>query len=181
MLLSPKIPTTLKNHDDLPVPNADPGEAEPQSQMNRAGTTSNPGCLADDSPPPLATSQGPHSSKPAINLEELAEMAHLEDIKLEMGFIGALQVVSIDDEHNRLSKEAVEHLQNPPTAPVDVSNPDFHLGLDLFLTQIKSSQETYTSMCEAILHHHPKDNIPCDQMKHCIAKVTGVMLIIVKC
>ena len=60
-----------------------------------------------------------------INLQELAELTCLEDIKSTMAFIQALQVASLDDEHNGLSKDTVKHLQNPPTSPIGVKNPNF--------------------------------------------------------
>ena len=144
-----------------------------------AGTPGDPGCLADSPAPPPTPVRGPQSSESAFNLEELAEVVCLGDIKLVMDFIQALRVASLDDEHNRLSKDAVECLQDPPTAPVDPSDRDFRLGLDLFLTHLKSSQETYTLTREAILRRHPDDNIPSyDQMKRRISEITGVVPIV---
>lgn len=146
------------------------------NETNDAGVRADPGCLEETPPPPPA---GQHLSESEINLDELADLARLSDIKLAMDFIRALEVASLDDEHNRLSEDAVERLRNPPTSPVDVSDPDFRLALDLFLAHLQSSQESYTLTREAILRRHPDDNIPSyDQMKRRIAEVTGVVPII---
>lgn len=79
-----------------------------------------------------------------IGLEELSDLARLENIKLTMKFIQALEGASLDDENSGLDADTLHRLRNPPTSCVDLSDPDFRLGLDLFLASIKSSQDTYT-------------------------------------
>ena len=93
-----------------------------------------PGCLLD---------QPPVLPPPAVGLEELADLACLKDIKLTMEFIRALDSATLDDEYSQLDADTLECLQNPPTFPDDVSDPDFHLGLDLFLANINAAQDAY--------------------------------------
>lgn len=112
-------------------PDTSTEKPEPWNETNEAGIPGDPGWLADDSPPPPVTSQGPHSSKPVIDLEELTEIAHLGDIKLAMGFIQALQVVSLDDEHKMLSWTSPESPNS--THCLDLSDPDFCLAWIYFL------------------------------------------------
>jgi hypothetical protein len=62
---------------------------------------------------------------------------------------------------------------------VNLTDPDLHLGLDLFLASIKSSQDTYTMSQDAIIQCHPDDDIPTyDQMKWYITEITGVVPIV---
>ncbi|KAF8805539.1 hypothetical protein BYT27DRAFT_7224792 [Phlegmacium glaucopus] len=74
---------------------------------------------------------------------------------------GSLKVASLDDDNNRLDKEAVEHLRNPPTLPAD------------------STQENYNLTWRAVLHRHPDNTIPSyEQMKCQVAEITGVVPIV---
>ena len=121
----------------------------------------------------------PQPPEPAIDLEELSELASLRNLQLTMEFVQALEAASLDDEHSRLSEDVLERLRNPVTSCPDVSDPDFRLGLDLFLANINSSQDAYTASRSAILRRHPDDDIPSySQMKQRIAEITGVVPII---
>jgi hypothetical protein len=79
-----------------------------------------------------------------IDLEELSAVAKLDHIKQAMEFIHALENASLDDRFSKLGPKALQRLQNPPTSPADIASPDLRLGLDLFLSTINSSQQTYT-------------------------------------
>jgi hypothetical protein len=138
--------------------------------LNTTGETpivGDAGCLEEQVPPQASL------------FVELSDLARLKDIKLSMEFIKALESASLDDEHNRLESHYIHRLRNPPTSRADVTDPDFRLGLDLFLASIKSSQDTYTLSRDAILRRHPDDEIPSyDQMKRRIAEITGVVSIV---
>ena len=114
-----------------------------------------------------------------IDLDELTELACLEDIKSTAAFIQALQAASpLDDGHNGLGKDTVERLRNPPTPPAD-AKPNFRLGLDTLLAHLNSSQDTHAMTRAAVLHRHPGDDLPsCDRMKCRIAEVTGIVPVI---
>ena len=108
----------------------------PHGVLQTAGPA-DPGCLEEEQ-------QDPAPSNYTTGLEELSNLAKLKDIKLTMEFIKALDGASLDNEHSRLDADTLHHLRNPPTSHVDLTDPDLHLGLDLFLASIKSSQDTYT-------------------------------------
>ena len=82
-------------------------------------------------------------------------------------FIKALQLASLDDEHNNMDPKWLHRLRNPPNQSFDIKNhPDLHLSLDIFLASMTSSVDTYVMMREAILRRHPEDQIPSyDQLK----------------
>src|SRR6202142_2081176 len=118
-------------------------------------------------------------SRTDFELEELSDIAQLDDMKIAMGFICAIENTSLDDDDCRLGEEAIDRLRHPPQQPVDIDSPDLRLGLDLFNSLSNSSQETYTSVRQAILRRHPEDNIPSyDQIKHQVAEITGVVSIV---
>ena len=110
--------------------------ANSDSQM-QIRVNNDPGCLLD------RPEVSPVLPPPAVRLEELSDLACLKDIKLTMEFIRALDSATLDDEYSHLDSDTLERLRNPPTSPANVSNPDFCLGLDLFLASLNTSQDTY--------------------------------------
>lgn len=80
-----------------------------------------------------------------IDLDELSALAKLNHIKQAMEFIHALEGASLDDGVSKLDPEALHCLRHPLTCSAEIMSPDLHLGLDLFLSTINSSQQTYTS------------------------------------
>jgi hypothetical protein len=140
------------------------------------------GCLAQDEDEVTHPTQDrdlESSSAAYVDLEDLSNLACLKDMKIAMEYIRALEVASLDDDNNHLDKDTVERLRNPRTSPIDVSDPNFRLGLDLFLASIKTTQENYNLTREAVLRRHPADTIPSyDQMKRRVAEITGVVPII---
>lgn len=167
--------------DELGYGNEDTSNATGGIQRSEV-SAQDPGCLDDIAQSDDAQATGFENQEThhlQVDLEELASLAHLQDIKITMEFIQALEAASLDDEHNRLDEETVKRLRNPHTKPVDVSNPDLRLGLDLFLNSIKSAQENYSATRSAILRRHPDDDIPSyDRMKRQVAEITGVVPII---
>lgn len=114
-----------------------------------------------------------------INLEELSNIAQLQDIKTTMEFIRALEEASLDGPHSHLDEATIMRLRNPPMTPANVSDPDLRLGLDLFLATVNSSQNTYSAAWDAILRCHPDDKVPSyDQIKCRIAEISGVVPIV---
>ncbi|KAF8811705.1 hypothetical protein BYT27DRAFT_7221374 [Phlegmacium glaucopus] len=105
----------------------------------------------------------------------LSDLAHLKDLKLSMEFIQALDKASLDDEYSGLDLDTTERLQNPPTSCADISDPNFCLGLDLFLTSIKSSQDTYNMSRNAVLCCHPDDKVPCMAFTGPLSKLDACM------
>jgi hypothetical protein len=109
-----------------------------------------------------------------INLDELSELAKLAEIKTTMKFIQALETASLDDDTG-LDPEAIKRLRDAPQHPIDITDPDLRLSLDLFISVENSSQETYMSARRAIMRRHPEDEIlTYDQVKHRVAQLSGV-------
>lgn len=137
-----------------------------------------PGCLDKTSEPSNPDLESPPPNAD-INLKELASLACLDDIKTPMEFIRALEGASLDGPHSHLDTNTIEHLRNPPTSPVDISDPDLHLGLDLFLMTLNCSQKAYTALCSAILCCHPNNEVlSYEQIKQRIAEISRVVPIV---
>jgi len=110
-----------------------------------------------------------------INVDDLAELVQLNDIKLVMQYIQALESASLSDEMG-LDSETIDRLQDAPQVPVDLTDPDLRLSLDLFLSVSNSSQETYISARKAILRRHPEDEIlTYDQIKRRVTQLSRVV------
>ncbi|KAF8798244.1 hypothetical protein BYT27DRAFT_7264838 [Phlegmacium glaucopus] len=145
-----------------------------ESQLPEPGSLEDISCQAPLDSVPLAAPHDPMFPEEIpnaaqygdIDLNELSALAKLDHIKQAMEFIRALEEASLDDGVSKLDAEALHCLQNPPTCPADITSQDLCLGLDLFLSTINSSQQTYTSVRRAILQCHPNNDIPTyDQMK----------------
>ena len=70
--------------------------------------------------------------------------------------------------------------RNPLNQSFNIKNhPNLHLSLNIFLTSMTSSVDTYVTMWEAILRWHPEDQIPLyDQLKWAITEITGVTSVV---
>ncbi|KAF8810988.1 hypothetical protein BYT27DRAFT_7253126 [Phlegmacium glaucopus] len=173
---STAVDTWMQDDMEEERQNMNEGEPGPENTIN-----DDAGCLAEDeSETARFTQHGDlELTSVYVDIEELYNLAQLNDIKIAMEYVQALKVASLDDDNNRLDKEAVERLRNPPTSPADVNDPDLRLGLDLFLAAIKSTQENYNLTWRAVLRRHPDDTIPSyEQMKRRVAEITGVVPIV---
>lgn len=81
-----------------------------------------------------------------VDLDKLAGIVKLDLLKTSLAFIQAIRVATLDDEHSKLDEETIHWLRNPPTEPIDVSEPSLHLGIDLFSVVSNVSQEMYTKV-----------------------------------
>jgi hypothetical protein len=67
------------------------------------------------------------------DLDELQQMARLEDAQDSMSFITALRKASLDDAYSKLPPDALDRLRNPPRQLLDISDPDLILSLKYYL------------------------------------------------
>ena len=115
------------------------------------------------------------------DIEELCSLAQTEDIKLSLKYIKQLQSASLEDDRMWLDPDVLDRLCNPCEEGIDLSNPNLHLTLNLFLAVGNLSQETYNSVHKAILCHHPEDEVLMyDQIKCCVAQLSGIIPLICK-
>ena len=172
---SPPLPTS-PNLGTNTSPNADPEtctlcQPEPGSQALDESQS-------ESGSDPTVVEASNRAVPSNLDLAELSELAQLDDIKLAMRFIRALEIASLDDEMG-LDPETIEYLRDAPQFPVETIDPDLRLSLDLFLSVSNSSQETYTSARKAILRRHPEDSmLSYDQIKRRVAQLSGIVPVV---
>ncbi len=74
--------------------------------------------------------------------------------------------------------EALYRLRNPCDKLTNISDPDIHLSLDLFLAVTNASEETYHACHDAILHCYPDSGIlSYHAVKRLVAEATGIVAV----
>jgi hypothetical protein len=111
------------------------------------------------------------------NISEPAFVPRVMDLQRSQEFINALKDVTLDE--GNLDEDVLQRLWEPLTEPVDVSDPDFCLSLDLFLSTTNTSEETYNSSWATVLYHHPEDKIlTYARIKSKITELSGIIPIV---
>ena len=117
-------------------------------------------------------------ANPQQDDEELPALvqSRIEHVNLAQKFIQEISAATL--ENGNLDPDVIERLRNPEEGPVDISDPDVRLSLDLFMACEKSSQSTYTAAREAILRRLPESNLlSYHAVKKLIANITGVVAV----
>jgi hypothetical protein len=125
------------------------------------------------------TPQSEHDNLPdAIRSEsECAPVPQVAELLTSGQFINALKAATLDD--GNLDEDVLRRLREPLIEIADVSDPDFRLSLNLFLSTANASEETYNNSRAAVLRHHPDDKIlSYARIKSKIAELSGVIPIV---
>lgn len=102
----------------------------------------------------------------------------MENIALTEHYIDLLKSASLDNCGPSLTPEILARLRAPPEYPVDISNPDHRLSLDLFIAVTMASEAAYNTARNAILRCYPDCGIlSYYQVKNLVAEITGVVSI----
>lgn len=102
---------------------------------------------------------------------------HIDDLKIAREFINGLRNASLDDEN--LPEDVLARLRHPLEEPLDIDDPDIRLSIDLFLSVSNASQQTYTSVRDAILRRYPESLVlSFDQVKRKVTELSGVVSIV---
>lgn len=103
----------------------------------------------------------------------------LEDIRIAYSFIDALKNASLDSTAAPLDKDLLERLRHPAQTTLTIDDQDDRLSLDIFLSVTNASEETYSSVRNAILHRYPESCIlTYYKVKQLAAELSGVVPII---
>jgi hypothetical protein len=84
------------------------------------------------------------------DLDELLQMARLEDAQDSMSFITALQKASLDDAHSKLPPDALDRLRNPPRELPNISDPDLILSLKYYFANTTITSYNLTHEAEPL-------------------------------
>lgn len=92
-----------------------------------------------------------------FDTEMLLNEVTIADVKLSLEFIEALENAS--HEGTGMDVAVLDRLRNPPTEPLDLSDPDLRFSIDIYIGLEQSSQETYRWMKSAVERRYPSSSL----------------------
>lgn len=103
--------------------------------------------------------------------------SRIEHVLLSQKYIQEISAATL--ENGKLDEEVINRLRNPTEGPVDISDPDTRLSLDLFMACSNASEATYNAAHKAILQRFPDcDVLSHHQVKKLVAEISGVVSVI---
>ena len=122
-----------ENHGDNPAELDQPDRQNPlrngEDDLLRAQAETLRALLEDE--PNLDTGNEDAEEFPAL------AQSRIEHVKLAQQFIDEISAATFDN--GNLDADVIERLRNPEEGPVDISDPDIRLSLDLFMACENSS------------------------------------------
>ena len=105
-----------------------------------------------------------------------AATSRIETIQITQSFVKDILAATLDN--GNLDDDVINRLRNPQEGPMDISDPDLLLSLDLFLAVTNASEETYKSCRDAILRRYPDSNVlSYHSVKKLVAELSGVIAV----
>ena len=102
--------------------------------------------------------------------------SRVDRVKLAQQYIQAISMATLDN--GKLDAATVERLRNPAEGPVDISEPDTRLSIDLFIACNNASQATYEGVRASINQRFPDCSVlSYHSAKKLVAELTGVVSI----
>jgi len=99
--------------------------------------------------------------------------SHIEHLHFAQAFINEVSRTTLDN--GRLDDLTINNLRYPDEAPVNISDLDTHLSLNIFLSCKNTSEQTCTDVRDSILMCYPDSGIlSYHNIKNLVAKITGV-------
>lgn len=91
-------------------------------------------------------------------------------------FINEIAKATLDN--GKLDEDVISRLRNPDTDPIDISDPDIRLSINLYLACSNASQKTYSDMREAIICRYPHSGLlTYYSVRKLVTNLTGVIAI----
>lgn len=89
------------------------------------------------------------------------------------------EISTATSENGKLDQDVIDRLRNPKEGPVNISDPDTQLSLDLFMACSNASEATYNAARKAILQRFPNCDVQSHHLvKNLIAEISGVVLVV---
>lgn len=100
--------------------------------------------------------------------------SRIENVRLAQQFIQEISCATLDG--GKLDEDVVSRIRNPIQEPVDISDPDEHLSLDLFIATRNASEATYHDVRTAIKRRFPGAEVLSHHLvKKLVAEISGVV------
>ena len=139
-----------------------------EDEQNNPGDV--PGDEGMETPEPDIEGNAPQVEDPGHHVLNPSRIEHL---RFAQEFIHQVSHATLDN--GRLDDLTIDYLRYPEEGPVDISDPDTRLSLDIFLSCNNASEQTYTDVRHAILTRFPDACVlSYYDVKNLVAKITGV-------
>jgi len=100
--------------------------------------------------------------------------SRIENIFFTQQLIYELKNATLDND--KLDQNVIDQLRNPITEPVDISEPDIRLSLDLFMACSNASDAIYTGVRKSFVRRFPHVNVLSHYLaKKLVAEISGVV------
>jgi len=134
----------------------------------------NPGDVPGDegmgAPEPDIEGNAPEVEEPG---HRVLNPSRIEHLRFAQEFIHEVSHATLDN--GGLDDLTIDYLRYPDETPVDISDPDTRLSLNVFLSCKNASEQTYTDVRDSILMRYPDSGIlSYHDIKNLVAKITGV-------
>ncbi|KAF8156738.1 hypothetical protein B0H34DRAFT_859431 [Crassisporium funariophilum] len=118
----------------------------------------------------------PEDHLPQEHAEPASIHSRIGHVKLTQQFIEEIKNATLDN--GKLDRDALDRLRSPDQHPVDISDPDTRLSLDLFMDCDNASGNTYSKVRKSLVRRFPdlSDSLlSYDGVKTLVAKISGVV------
>ena len=103
--------------------------------------------------------------------------SRIESIALTQQLINAIRSATLDKD--QLDEDVLHALRNPTEIPVDITDPNTRLVLDIFLACNNASEATYQAVREAVIRRFPQTELlSYYSVKKLISNISGVNSIV---
>ena len=100
-------------------------------------------------------------------------LSTIEAVAISQKLIQEIQSATLDED--TIQADVLKRLRNPPIDPVDISDPDTRLSLDLFMACNNASESTYAAARDAIMRRFPETEIlSYYSARKLVSDITGV-------
>ncbi|KIJ90472.1 hypothetical protein K443DRAFT_15215 [Laccaria amethystina LaAM-08-1] len=131
-------PSTLREHEDLA-----------QMRQIQTDAAAIAGMLATDESPTVPD---------ADDDSEIAETTcPIRHVRFVQELIQKISLATL--ENDKLDPDMLDNLKHPDTEPIDISDPDTRLSLDLFTSCNNASEATYNAVRDSVLRRFPNITI----------------------
>ena len=113
----------------------------------------------------------PNDSHPSV--DEAEPLSCIDNVRLTQQLIQEISSATL--ETDKLDPDMFEKLRNPETNAIDISDPDTHLSLGLFMDCNHAAEATYKAVRNTILHCNPDYGIlSYYSVKKLVSEIIGV-------
>jgi hypothetical protein len=117
-----------------------------------------------------------YENNPVENPVPATPHSQIEHVQIAQQFIDLISQATL--ENTKLDESTRECLKNPIEESVDISDPDIHLSIDLFMACDNTSEHTYKAIRDSILRRCPDlDILTYGRIKNRVANISGVVSI----